>query len=116
VSSAQAEVLRARFLELAPESFEEVGQPGGVELAAYEEAAARVLRAFPGATVGEVAEGWEDGCRDFRCVSQNLGLPGGASPTRPIMASRLRGRPSVSSDKRRAGWSVATAARHQHAG
>jgi ribosomal protein L11 methyltransferase len=65
VPRAQAELLRARFLELAPEGFEEVEHAGGIELAAYGEAAARVLGAFPDASLGEVAEGWEDGWRAF---------------------------------------------------
>ena len=61
----QAEQLRARFCELAPEGFEERDRPGGVELAAYGAAAAAVVAAFPAAQVSEVAEGWEEAWRAF---------------------------------------------------
>ena len=55
------EELRARFVELAPEGFEETGG----ELAAYGESALRVLAAFPGARTTEVEAGWEDRWREF---------------------------------------------------
>jgi len=70
VSGERAEQLRARFCELAPEGFEELAVLGGVELAAYGEAASAVLAAFPDATVSQIDEGWEERCRDFRSVSQ----------------------------------------------
>jgi ribosomal protein L11 methyltransferase len=65
VPHAAAEELRASFLELAPEGFEEVDRNGEIELAAYGPAAGRVLAEFPAATVSEVADGWEDGWRAF---------------------------------------------------
>ena len=59
-------MLRARFVELAPEGFEEVEAGGDrVELAAYGAAAERVLAAFPDAETREVAEGWEERWREF---------------------------------------------------
>ena len=61
----RAEVLRARFVELAPEGFEEAEAPGGIELAAYGPAADRVLAAFPDAFVTAVEDGWEDRWREF---------------------------------------------------
>jgi ribosomal protein L11 methyltransferase len=61
----RAEELRARFVELAPEGFEETEAFGGIELAAYGPAADRVLAAFPDAFVTTVEEGWEDRWREF---------------------------------------------------
>ena len=61
----RAEELRARFVELAPEGFEEAEAPGGVELAAYGPAADRVLAAFPDAFVTAIEDGWEDRWREF---------------------------------------------------
>jgi ribosomal protein L11 methyltransferase len=58
-------VARARFLELAPEGFEESEAGGEVELAAYGEAALRVLADFPDASCAEVEAGWEDRWREF---------------------------------------------------
>ncbi len=60
-----AEELRARFVELAPEGFEEHESEAGVELAAYADAAERVCAAFPRARVSEVEPGWEDRWREF---------------------------------------------------
>jgi len=57
--------LRARFLELAPEGFEERTGEAEVELTAYGDAAQRVLAAFPHARTDEVEEGWEDRWREF---------------------------------------------------
>jgi ribosomal protein L11 methyltransferase len=65
VPQAAAEELRARFLELAPEGFEESETPGTVELAGYGPAAERIVAAFPGASVTEVADGWETRWREF---------------------------------------------------
>lgn len=65
VGSELAEELRARFVELAPGGFEERELPGGIELAAYGEAAGRILEAFPGASRSELADGWEDAWRVF---------------------------------------------------
>jgi ribosomal protein L11 methyltransferase len=57
--------LRARFLELAPDGFEEHEDASSVVLAAYGEAAERVAAEFPTARVEEVVPGWEDRWRDF---------------------------------------------------
>ena len=57
--------MRARFVELAPEGFEEADGDDGVELAAYGEAAERVRSAFPEARISEVEAGWEDRWREF---------------------------------------------------
>jgi ribosomal protein L11 methyltransferase len=65
VLADRAEELRARFVELAPEGFEEAHAPGGIELAAYGPAADRVLAAFPDAFVTAVEDGWEDRWREF---------------------------------------------------
>jgi len=61
----EAEQLRARFVELAPDGFEETEAGGSVELAAYGEAARRVLAAYPAALVVEVDDGWEERWREF---------------------------------------------------
>jgi ribosomal protein L11 methyltransferase len=60
-----AEELRARFVELAPDGFEEREGQATVELAAYGEAGERVRAAFPAAVVDEVEPGWEDRWREF---------------------------------------------------
>jgi ribosomal protein L11 methyltransferase len=57
--------LRARFLELAPDGFEELEREGTVALAAYGESARRVLEAFPDAETTEVADDWADRWREF---------------------------------------------------
>jgi ribosomal protein L11 methyltransferase len=57
--------VRARFVELAPEGFEEIEQVDAVQLAAYGEAGERVRGEFPGAAVTEVQAGWEDRWREF---------------------------------------------------
>jgi len=57
--------LRAQFVELAAEGFEERESAEGLELAAYGEAAERVRAAFPAARVTEVEAGWEDRWRRF---------------------------------------------------
>jgi len=55
------------MLELFPEGFEEVDRPGGVELAAYTDAAGeeRVWAFFGGARAADVDGGWEDKWRAF---------------------------------------------------
>jgi ribosomal protein L11 methyltransferase len=58
-------MLRARFLELAPDGFEEAELGAKIELAAYGEAAARVVAAFPDAVVCDVEQGWEERWREF---------------------------------------------------
>jgi ribosomal protein L11 methyltransferase len=65
VPLAEVEQLRARFLELAPEGFEERDVDDAVELTAFGDAAARVVAAFPHARTGEVAAGWEERWREF---------------------------------------------------
>ncbi|MBV8080256.1 MAG: 50S ribosomal protein L11 methyltransferase [Actinobacteria bacterium] len=57
--------MRARFVDLAPDGFEERAVGGGVELAAYGDAAERVREAFAGADVRTVEDGWEDRWREF---------------------------------------------------
>lgn len=55
------------MLELFPGGFEEVDRPGGVELAAYTDAAGeeRVWAFFGGARAADVDGGWEDKWRAF---------------------------------------------------
>ena len=68
VPEGEAEPVRARFLELSPVGFEEVEVDGvTVELAVYADSdhAGELLAGLPGATVKQVAEGWEDAWRDF---------------------------------------------------
>lgn len=65
VPADQAEELRARFIELAPEGFEEQERAGAVELAAYGPAAEEVLAAFPAAAVSEVGDDWSERWRQF---------------------------------------------------
>jgi len=61
----QAEELRARFIELAPEGFEEQERAGVLELAVYGPAAECVLAAFPDAAVSEVGDDWSERWREF---------------------------------------------------
>ena len=61
----EAEPLRARFLELAPDGFEEVEVQETIQLAAYGESARRVLEAFPEAAAEEVADDWSERWRVF---------------------------------------------------
>jgi ribosomal protein L11 methyltransferase len=55
------------MLTLFPEGFEEADAGGGVELAAYTNAAGeeRIWQAFGGATRADVADGWEERWRAF---------------------------------------------------
>ena len=59
--------MRARLLELAPEGFEEIPGPNGLELAAYtdQEGAARIRARFPTVRSTPVTPGWEDAWRGF---------------------------------------------------
>jgi ribosomal protein L11 methyltransferase len=66
----EAEELRARFVELAPEGFEEAEGAGSLELAAYGPAAERVLAAFPEARTVEIEGGWEERWREFHHAVQ----------------------------------------------
>jgi ribosomal protein L11 methyltransferase len=55
------------MLELFPEGFEELEREGGLELAAYTNAAGeeRIWQAFGGAASADVDSGWEERWRDF---------------------------------------------------
>lgn len=67
VAASEAEIARARFVELAPAGFEELETAGGVELAVYTDPAgeARVRRLYPGAESREQEPGWEERWREF---------------------------------------------------
>lgn len=67
VSSEDAEIARARLLELVPEGFEEIELADGLELAAYVDADAEaVIRsAFEGVSSDPVEPGWEERWREF---------------------------------------------------
>jgi ribosomal protein L11 methyltransferase len=65
VPRSAVEELRARLVELAPEGFEEIERGGEIELAAYADAAGRLLAAFPDARREEVEPGWEHRWREF---------------------------------------------------
>lgn len=67
VGFARAEQARATMLELFPQGFEEVDRPGGVELAAYTDAAGeeRLWHFFGGARSDNVESGWEDRWKAF---------------------------------------------------
>lgn len=62
-----AEPLRGRLLELAPEGIEERDAAGGVELAAYvgSERVDELRAALPAAIVSPVEDGWEEAWRAF---------------------------------------------------
>jgi ribosomal protein L11 methyltransferase len=67
VPDARAEEARAVMLELFPEGFEEIDGDGGLEIAAYTNAAGeeRIWQAFGGASVADVEEDWQDRWRQF---------------------------------------------------
>ena len=68
VPDARAEEARAVMLELFPEGFEEIdGSGGGLELAAYTNAAGeeRIWQAFGGAAASDVEDDWQDRWRQF---------------------------------------------------
>ena len=67
VPDARAEEARAVMIELFPEGFEEVEGVGGLELAAYTNAAGeeRIWQAFGGAASSDVDENWLDRWRQF---------------------------------------------------
>jgi ribosomal protein L11 methyltransferase len=73
---ARAEEVRALALELAPGGFEETEAAGMLTVSLYveEDAAERVLRAFPHAEVTPVQPGWEDGWRAFHRPARVGGL------------------------------------------
>lgn len=76
VPARDAEIARARFLELAPEGFEEVELGPRVELVAYTDAAgeARIRAAFPSARATSVAPDWSERWRAFHHGVQAGGL------------------------------------------
>jgi ribosomal protein L11 methyltransferase len=67
VPDARAEQARAVMIELFPEGFEEIDGEGGLELAAYTNAAGeeRIWQAFGGAAASDVEDDWEDRWRQF---------------------------------------------------
>ncbi len=67
VPDARAEQARAVMIELFPDGFEEIDGTGGVELAAYTNAAGeeRIWQAFGGAAGSDVEDGWEERWRQF---------------------------------------------------
>jgi ribosomal protein L11 methyltransferase len=67
VPEARAEEARAVMLELFPEGFEEIAGDGGLEIAAYTNAAGeeRIWQAFGGAAATDVEEDWQDRWRQF---------------------------------------------------
>jgi len=67
VPDAEAEIARARLLELVPGGFEEVESGGWVELAAYTDEAceAMIREAFTDVSSRRVEAGWEDRWREF---------------------------------------------------
>jgi ribosomal protein L11 methyltransferase len=67
VAPERAEQARAVMLTLFPEGFEEADAGGGVELAAYTNAAGeeRIWQAFGGARGVDVEDGWEERWRAF---------------------------------------------------
>lgn len=67
VPTHEAEVARARFLELAPEGFEEAEHDGELELAAYTDVQGedRIRAVFGSARATPVDPRWEERWRDF---------------------------------------------------
>ena len=67
VAASEAEVARARLLDLAPGGFEEVEHDSRLELAVYADEAgeAAIRNVFPLATSVAVAPGWEERWRAF---------------------------------------------------
>lgn len=67
VSREEAEIVRARLLELFPEGIEEVDAREAVELVVYTDdlGEARLRQAFGQVSSEAVAPGWEDRWRDF---------------------------------------------------
>jgi len=76
VPAARAELARAIMLELFPGGFEEVDGDGGLELAAYTNAAGeeRIWQAFGGARTTEVDADWEERWRQFHRPQRVGGL------------------------------------------
>jgi ribosomal protein L11 methyltransferase len=76
VSESDAEIARARLLEIVPGGFEEIAGGGWIELAAYTDRAgeARMRDAFADVVVRLVAGGWEDRWREFHRPVHVAGL------------------------------------------
>jgi ribosomal protein L11 methyltransferase len=91
VPLADAEEARARFLELAPEGFEEVTGGAWLELALYtdDDVTRRVRAAYPNVDARPVAEGWEERWRAFHRPVEVAGLwlgPPWETPPEPSRA------------------------------
>jgi ribosomal protein L11 methyltransferase len=67
VPAAEAEIARARMLELVPDGFEEIECPGWVELAAYTDGAGeeRIRAVFADVSALAIDDGWADRWREF---------------------------------------------------
>jgi ribosomal protein L11 methyltransferase len=76
VPAHEAEIGRARLLELVPDGFEERDAEGDVELVAYvdRDTEARLRTAFGDVTTAPVEPGWEDRWRAFHRSVQAGGL------------------------------------------
>jgi ribosomal protein L11 methyltransferase len=76
VPAHEAEIGRARLLELVPDGFEERDAEGGIELVACvdRDTEARLRAAFGDVTTAPVEPGWEDGWRAFHRSVQAGGL------------------------------------------
>jgi ribosomal protein L11 methyltransferase len=76
VPADEAEIGRARLLELAPDGFEEREVDGGIELAVYvyADAEAALRSAFGSVASAPVASGWEDRWRAFHRAVRAGGL------------------------------------------
>jgi ribosomal protein L11 methyltransferase len=72
----RAEELRALAVELAPGGFEESESADSLTVSLYveEDSVGRLLEALPGAEVGPVQPGWEDGWRAFHRPARVGGL------------------------------------------
>lgn len=76
MSESDAEIARARLLEIVPGGFEEIAGGGWIELAAYTDRAgeARMRDAFAAVVVRLVAGGWENRWREFHRPVHVAGL------------------------------------------
>ena len=88
------------MLELFPRGFEEVERDGGVELAAYTDAAGeeRLWHVFGGAASAEVEDGWEERWRDVPPAGARrpaLGRPAVGDAAERRARRRRRPRPRV---------------------
>jgi ribosomal protein L11 methyltransferase len=76
VPAAEAEVARARMLELAPAGFEEVELDETLELAVYTDAEGeeRIAASFASSSSSELEPGWEERWREFHRPARAGGL------------------------------------------